>query len=328
MLRNLFYIVKHDRQTLLCLFVVFLATIVLFFGGDSQPPTAITSADSSSQAVALQRSPKSEGGYAVKGKTVRLTSFDPNTADSTQLLALGLTPWQVRNIYRYRAAGGVYTCPEDFAQLYGLTVKKYRELLPYIRISDDYRMAADVYKRPSRHYGSHAGANQRSSFSQTTGGDSSATTAAAQRRVSQNAEMYYPSKLKPGETISLNASDTMALRRVPGIGPYFARKIARYRTRLGGFVSCDQLLEIQDFPESALPYFAVESDAVSSVRRININTATSEELRQHPYISFLMARQIMDYRRLRGKVADLNDFRLLPTFTEDVIRKLRPYIEY
>ena len=140
--------------------------------------------------------------------------------------------------------------------------------------------------------------------------------------------MYYPSKLKPGETISLNTSDTLELRRVPGIGPYFARKIARYRTRLGGFVSRDQLLEIQDFPESALPYFAVESDAVSSVRRININTATSEELRRHPYISFLMARQIMDYRRLRGKVVDLDDFRLLPTFTEDVIRKLRPYIEY
>ena len=328
MLRNLFYIVKHDRQTLLCLFVVFLATIVLFLGGDSQPPTAITSTDSSSQAVALQRSPKSEGGYAVKGKTVRLTSFDPNTADSTQLLALGLTPWQVRNIYRYRAAGGVYTCPEDFAQLYGLTVKKSRELLPYIRISDDYRMAADVYKRPSRHYGTHAGANQRSSFSQTTGGDSSPAAGAAHGRAGQADGMFYPAKLKAGETISLNASDTMALRRVPGIGPYFARKIARYRTRLGGFVSRDQLLEIQDFPESALPYFAVESDAASSIRRININTATSEELRQHPYISFLMARQIMDYRRLRGKVTDLNDFRLLPTFTEDVIRKLRPYIEY
>lgn len=328
MLRNLFYIAKHDRQTLLCLFVVFLATIVLFFGGNSQPPTAITSTDSSSQAVALQRSPKSEGGYAVKGKTVRLTSFDPNTADSTQLLALGLTPWQVRNIYRYRAAGGVYTCPEDFAQLYGLTVKKYRELLPYIRISSDYRMAADVYKRPDRRYGSHSGAGHSAALSRTAGGDSSAAAGAAHRRAGQADGMFYPAKLKAGETISLNASDTMALRRVPGIGPYFARKIARYRTRLGGFVSRDQLLEIQDFPESALPYFAVESDAVSSVRRININTATSEELRRHPYISFLMARQIMDYRRLRGKVADLNDFRLLPTFTEDVIRKLRPYIEY
>ena len=328
MLRNLFYIAKHDRQTLLCLFVVFLATIVLFFGGDSQPPTAITSTDSSSQAVALQRSLGTDGGYAVKGKTIRLTSFDPNTADSTQLLALGLTPWQVRNIYRYRAAGGVYTCPEDFAQLYGLTVKKYRELLPYIRISDDYRMAADVYKRPDRRYGSHSGAGHSAALSRTAGGDSSAAAGAAHRRAGQADGMFYPSKLKPGETISLNASDTMALRRVPGIGPYFARKIARYRTRLGGFVSRDQLLEIQDFPESALPYFAVESDAASSVRRININTATSEELRQHPYISFLMARQIMDYRRLRGKVTDLNDFRLLPTFTEDVIRKLRPYIEY
>lgn len=328
MLRNLFYIVKHDRQTLLCLFVVFLATIVLFFGGDKQTPTAITSADSSSQAAASFRTSRTDGGYAVKSKTVKLTSFDPNTADSTQLLALGLTPWQVRNIYRYRAAGGVYTCPEDFAQLYGLTVKKYRELLPYIRISDDYRMAADVYKRPSRRYDSHSETERRTMVSQMTGGDSSAATTTAHRHASQNAGMYYPVKLKSGETISLNMSDTLELRRVPGIGAYFARKIARYRTRLGGFVSCDQLLEIQDFPESALPYFTVESDTSSSIRRININTATSEELRRHPYISFLMARQIMDYRRLRGKVTDLNDFQLLPTFTEDVIRKLRPYIEY
>ena len=47
--------------------------------------------------------------------------FDPNTADSTQLLRLGLQPWQVRNIYRYRARGGIYRTREDFARLYGLT---------------------------------------------------------------------------------------------------------------------------------------------------------------------------------------------------------------
>ena len=65
-------------------------------------------------------------------------AFDPNTADSTQLLRLGLKPWQVRSIYRYRAKGGVFSEPADFARVYGLTLKQYRELEPYIRIGRDY----------------------------------------------------------------------------------------------------------------------------------------------------------------------------------------------
>ena len=117
----------------------------------------------------------------------------------------------------------------------------------------------------------------------------------------------------------------MEMRRVPGIGAYFARKIWRYRERLGGFVSKEQLLEVQDFPESALPYFTVSP---SAVRKLNINSATNEQLRQHPYIDYAMARQICDYRRLHGKVRSLDDLRLLPSFTAAVIKRLTPYIEY
>lgn len=89
--------------------------------------------------------------------------FDPNTADSTQLLRLGLQPWQVRNIYRYRAKGGVYRKKEDFARLYGLTVKDYRRLEPYIRISEDYLPAStlvggkgDINDRNYRDYNNYS----------------------------------------------------------------------------------------------------------------------------------------------------------------------------
>src|SRR3712207_9469155 len=50
----------------------------------------------------------SHGYYNVPSKAAVLFDFDPNTADSTQFLALGLRPWQVRNIYKYRAKGGIY----------------------------------------------------------------------------------------------------------------------------------------------------------------------------------------------------------------------------
>ena len=87
--------------------------------------------------------------YATEEAPVETFPFDPNTADSTQLLRLGLAPWQVRAIYHYRAKGGVFRRPSDFARLYGLTAKQYRELEPYIRISADY-LPRCVYKARAR----------------------------------------------------------------------------------------------------------------------------------------------------------------------------------
>ena len=77
------------------------------------------------------------------GLAARLFAFDPNTADSSTLLRLGLKPWQVRSIYKYRAHGGHFRKPQDFARLYGLTLAQYRRLEPYISIKSEV-MAADV----------------------------------------------------------------------------------------------------------------------------------------------------------------------------------------
>ena len=57
-----------------------------------------------------------------------------------------------------------------------------------------------------------------------------------------------PHKIREGEHVVLNTADTTALKTIPGIGPYFARKIVQYGERLGGYVNIDQLDEIEDFP--------------------------------------------------------------------------------
>ena len=223
--------------------------------------------------------------------------FDPNTADSTQLLRLGLKPWQVRAIYRYRAAGGVYQKPTDFAKLYGLTVKQYRELGPYIRISKDYRPAATLIREE--------GMSTANNFAQHTA--------------------RYPKKIKEGEYVILNTADTAELKRVPGIGSYFARKIVEYGERLGGYVDINQLDEIEDFPSDAKKYLRVSNP---NPRRLNVNRLTLNELKRHPYVSYYQARAITDYRRLRGALKSLNDLSLLEDFTQEAIDRLLPYVEY
>lgn len=250
------------------------------------------SADSSIRKAAVRRDVQ----YIYNMETVRrkLSAFDPNTADSTLLLSLGLQPWQVRSIYRYRAKGGIYRQPSDFARLYGLTVKQYKELLPYIHISDEYKPAAEVYGR---------------------------TDAVRSGRDT----LRYPVKLHPGQYVTLDDADTASLRKVPGIGRYYASRIVRYRNDLGGYVSVAQLSEIEGIPEAALSYFRVTGGAV---RKLNLNRLTLNELKHHPYINFYQARRIIDYRRLKGPLHSIDDLRLLKDFSQRDIERLRPYVEF
>ncbi len=301
--KDLFYFNRSDRSVVVffLLLLVVCCSLIGYLGNlddlslsapaDSLQPTSSAGAPFAPRAAAGRRPAQYYRQEAVP--CPERFPFDPNTADSTQLLRLGLQPWQVRNIYRYRASGNVYSRPSDFARLYGLTQKQYRELEPYIRIGADFQPAADRYG--TRH---------------------------DQYRDSVKAR--YPQKLQLDETVDLNQADTALLQRVPGIGPYFAREIVSYRQRLGGFYDADQLLELTDFPEKALPYFTVGGPTV----KIQINRLTLQQLKHHPYINYYQAKAITDYRRLRGPLKSLDDLRLLREFTPDVLERLGHYVEF
>jgi DNA uptake protein ComE-like DNA-binding protein len=291
------YYHRSDRKLIVVVLVIIAILIGVFvYLGESNRMTATgTAADSLSVDSAREsaRGKVTQEYYAVETSKPNLFYFDPNTADSTQLLSLGLQPWQVRNIYKYRAKGGVYRKPTDFARLYGLTVKQYKALEPYIRISSDYLPASTLVKEE-------------------------------EEEVVRDT-VKYPVKISNDEYVVLNRADTAQLKRVPGIGSWYARQIVRYGNRLGGYVDVGQLAEIEGFPEEALQYFAVEQP---SVTRLNLNRLTLNEMSRHPYIGFYRAKAIIDYRRLYGKINSLDDLKLNKHFTPEAIEKLKPYVMF
>lgn len=236
-----------------------------------------------------------------------LFAFDPNTADSTQLLRLGLRTWQVRNIYKYRAAGGRYRKPSDFARLYGLTAEHYRRLLPYIKIQEEL-MAADVYAENSK---------QSAENSQPIKRDTT----------------LFIQKIKPGTSININTADTTQLKSIPGIGSYYASRIVKLRQRLGGFYSPNQLKEIENFPDGSLQYMNTGKSHNSNglpadVSPIRINRQTVKELASHHYISYLQAKQIDLYRRQQGQITSAKQLHLIPSFTSEDIERIAPYLSF
>ena len=137
--------------------------------------------------------------------------------------------------------------------------------------------------------------------------------------------VHYQPKLHNGEHLVLNTADSAALVTVPGIGPYFARKVIWYGERLGGYVSVDQLDEIEGFPLDAKDYFVVEN---ACPEKLNINQLSLAALKRHPYINYFQAKAILDYRRLHGPIHSLDDLRLSKDFSPEAIARLTPYVEY
>ena len=224
-------------------------------------------------------------------KEIRLATFDPNMADSTTFLSLGLPSWMASNILRYRNRQGRFRRPEDFRKIYGLTEEQYRTLLPYIRIAEE-----PISPDTSR-------------------------LLVVQATAQHDTLMKY----HPGIIIDLNQADTTELKKIPGIGSRIAQSIVNRRRLLGGFYQIEQLEEIRLKVEKPRSWFSVDA---TQIHRININKASVERMMHHPYINFYQAKVIAEYRKKKGKLRDLKQLALYEEFTSADFERIMPYICY
>ncbi len=141
----------------------------------------------------------------------------------------------------------------------------------------------------------------------------------------------YPEKgysRKPLSPIDINLADTTALIALPGIGSKLAERIVKFREKLGGFYSIDQIGEVYGLGDSVFqkirPFFLMAS---FMIKKININNASLDELKAHPYIRFNIAKSIIAYREQHGAYTSKEDLKNLVLMTNDIYAKVYPYLE-
>jgi competence protein ComEA len=132
----------------------------------------------------------------------------------------------------------------------------------------------------------------------------------------------------PSIHIDIGTADTIELLSVKGIGPSRARGIYKYRQLLGGYYSVNQLKEVYGIDSATYVQIAEQvfvKDS-SNISRININTASSEQLGKHPYIRKKLAEIIVRYRTQNGNYSDIAALRKMPLVNDSLYFKLAPYL--
>ena len=128
--------------------------------------------------------------------------------------------------------------------------------------------------------------------------------------------------------VDINKASQDELETIPGVGPYFAKKMVERRNELGGYIGKHQLLEIWKFDAEKLD----QIDAfitISSIEtnKFNINQATVDELKGHPYISYSVANAIVKYREQHGGYLRIEDCKNIKIIDEELFEKVQPYLE-
>ncbi len=114
---------------------------------------------------------------------------------------------------------------------------------------------------------------------------------------------------------------------MPGIGSKLAQRIINFRDKLGGFYAVQQVTETFGLPDSTFQKIktrlAINGKAV---KQININTASLDELKVHPYIRYNIANSIVQYRSQHGNFTSVAVIKNIMLISDDLFNKLEPYL--
>ncbi|MGN1236439.1 MAG: ComEA family DNA-binding protein [Bacteroidaceae bacterium] len=284
---------RNDKIAISAIVAILLGVniVALFFHREEKQFT--------SQKLSADTVSKSHGNCGDTAEC-RLFPFDPNTADSATFVSLGLRPKTAVTIIHYRNAGGVFRAPDDLGRIYTLSQKDYLRLKPYIRISPQYQKSKKQYQSSKKH---------------------------EDTVVEQPLEKptYISYKLQRGQTVDINIADSVMLQKIPGIGPYYARKIIRYRDRLGGFVSVSQIKEIQGLPVDVEQWLSLSCCAIE---KLQINHSTFGKLLRHPYLDYKQVVAIFNFRKTHGDIHSFDELRNCSEFSSSDFARLKPYIDF
>jgi len=253
----------------------------------SKPYRRYTNDDEEDNGVHYQ--PKNSFSESEKGT---LFTFNPNTLDDAGWKRLGIRDKTIATIRKFLDKGFEFRKPDDIKRIYGLKAEQAERLMPFIRIEPKLQTETFV--------------------------------ATVKNEV--KTEISLPAK-SATIIIDINEADTIALKRLKGIGTKLAARIVEYRSKLGGFTTVAQIGETYGLADSTFRNITQQLRCNNPAPvRININSADANQLKAHPYISWNVANAIVRFKEQHGAYKSIDEVMKIEIINDELFTKIAPYL--
>ena len=212
---------------------------------------------------------------AVSGQQPERRKFNPNFITDYSGYTLGMKPEEIDRLHKFRAAGNWINSVADFKKVTRVSDSLLDEISPYFQFPEWVT-------------------NPRATSQSRT----------------FNTEKSFDQKM------DLNKATAEELQKINGVGEALSRRIIQFRDRLGGFQVDEQLYDVYGLEYSVvrrvLNEFTVKEKP--EIVKFNINKASASDMATLPFISFNLAREIVDYRMLHEGFKTLEELKNVDGF--------------
>jgi DNA uptake protein ComE-like DNA-binding protein len=349
---------QGQKRALILIWTLIVASIVFsflqktYFQTVASPPVF----DSTLTQWAKERMQKQPNQETLE---IRQT-FDPNTDSLEKLMEAGIPERIANNIIKLRKAGKKYTAPEDLRTIYGITDTIYSQMLPYIQItSADKKEIVRKKKEESNinftlkekfdpnnttleqlikigfpeklantihNYRKHGGKFEKPMDMLRVYSIDSVIYA----QIEPFIDIPAPKVVKVDiEKVELNTATARELSKAITEETTICFKVINYRNRLGGFISYNQIDEIEDISE-VIKRKILQSTWLDSIQiqKIPLNQADYQTIIRHPYVSKELTEKILRYRNFAKSIKGGDELIKNRITTKKEWEKISPYITF
>jgi DNA uptake protein ComE-like DNA-binding protein len=243
-----------------------------------------------SEIAAFQREIDSLKLIKIEDLKPKIYPFNPNYITDFKGYALGMSEAEIDRLHAFRAEDKWVNSAQEFQKVTLVSDSLLQLIAPYFKFPAWVSKPKNTYQE--------------------------------QKRYNNGPKTYE-------EKIDLNKATASQLQSVYGVGEKLSAKIIEYRNRLdGGFASEVELQEVYglkpDVIKNIKDKFTVKTPR--PIVKVNLNTATRDQLVAIKYIDYEIAYNIIESRTLREGFSSLDDLTKVKGFPLNKIEIIKLYL--
>ncbi len=225
--------------------------------------------------------------HSVPKDTLQLAQFNPNYMSDYRGYVLGLSTDELDRLVAFRKQGRYVNSAEDFQEVTQISDSLLETISPYFKFP--------VWR---------------------------------QRETVRPSKPFAQKEKKVVAPKDLNLATKEELMRVNGIGDKLSDRIINFRERLGGFLVNEQLYDVYGLDPEVVKRALVNFQVLKppTVDKLNINTASVQQLSALVYINRDLAREIVSYREGNGVFSTWDELANVKTFPKERIDRIKLYL--
>ncbi len=274
---------------LLLLIIIIVQSAYLFLGFTNDNPPPIED----KKLVKLRRELDSLKQLKIANSQPKLFPFNPNYITDYKGYTLGMSNEEIDRLHVFRAKNQWVNSAEDFQRVTKVSDSLLVAISPYFKFPE---WINNPKPKNNTYSSAYSNTNTTKTFEQKT---------------------------------DLNKATAEQLQKVYGVGEKLSERIITYRNKFeGGFIADIQLSEVWGLSPEVIQRikndFTVKTPR--AIEKINLNTATRDQLVTIPYIDYEIANHIIEERTLREGFKTLEELTKVEDFPIDKIDIIALYL--